>query len=586
LIKSESTAIEPGSDANNHAPSPGDLYAVNRIRLRAKHLWTLSAILALSVVLYLLTMNPSRFGTYHDDGIYVTTAKAIATGQGYRIVSLPFEPSETKYPPLYPFLLSVIWRLNSSFPQNLIPMIWLSIAATTGFLALSWRYLIINGYASASQSSIVVFLAAVNTWTIVFSTSVITEMLYAMLSVAGLYLAEKLVRRTAGWFASVSAGLVCGLAFLTRTSGVTLVLAVAVYLMIRRAWKPALVSFSVALVFVICWTMWVSFNRTTIQGVNVAFYTNYFKDVREIIGSLETLNSASELSVLLTIVGKNFLGLTLVSIPLVCSGINNLWKQGSHGVIVMMCLFFVIVIFMLIVTNIIRRISEGLRLLYLYLIFYLALHLATPYTTYDRYLIPLLPFLLVFLIAELSRLFAGVRSQLKSRNGLGDLVGGPIVGLAALATICVMSFAYLKGIQLQMGSSARTSAAAQEETQLTQWIISNTELSDTLICYRDPVYYLRTGRKAARSVPTALIDGALFQHQPPTVEEEKMLIRSIISENNGRYLIVSLEDFDHLPESYRSAFTELTSQEPARFIPVFESASGRSTIYRIESSAG
>jgi 4-amino-4-deoxy-L-arabinose transferase-like glycosyltransferase len=107
-------------------------------------------------------------------------------------------------------------------------------------------------------------------------------MLYAMLSVAGLYLAEKLVRRSAGWFASVSAGLVCGLAFLTRTSGITLVLAVAVYLMIRRAWKPALVSFSVALVFVIGWTMWVSFNRTTIQGVNVAFYTNYFKDVREI----------------------------------------------------------------------------------------------------------------------------------------------------------------------------------------------------------------------------------------------------------------------------------------------------------------
>jgi hypothetical protein len=114
LIKSESTAIEPGSDANNHALSPRDLYAAdNRIRLRAKHLWILFAILALSVVhISCLTMNRSRLGTYHDDGIYVTTAKAIATGQGYRIVSLPFEPSETKYPPLHPFLLSVIWRLK------------------------------------------------------------------------------------------------------------------------------------------------------------------------------------------------------------------------------------------------------------------------------------------------------------------------------------------------------------------------------------------------------------------------------------------------------------------------------------------
>ena len=111
----------------------------NRSRITAA---ILTIILVAAAVVYLKTLNRARFGGYHDDGIYVTTAKAIATGQGYRIISLPYSPAETKYPPLYPFLLSLIWNVNPNFPQNLTPMTLLSIAATLGFLALAYRYLV------------------------------------------------------------------------------------------------------------------------------------------------------------------------------------------------------------------------------------------------------------------------------------------------------------------------------------------------------------------------------------------------------------------------------------------------------------
>jgi hypothetical protein len=298
------------------------------------------------------------------------------------------------------------------------------------------------------------------------------------------------------------------------------------------------------------------------------------------------LNQSSKLAVMMTILGKNLLGLIVVSIPLVCSGLSNVWTQGAHGLLVGMSLFFVLVIFLLILTDVIRRISGGLRLLYVYLFLYLGMHLATPYTTYDRYLVSLLPFLLLFFVSEFSRLIQGVRNQLKSRQGLSERLSGAVTGVAALALIGVVLFGYLKGIQLQTRSIERLSGRAQEEDQLARWIVSNTDVSDTLVCYRDPVYFLRTGRKSARSVPTALIDGALFQSRQPTVEEELQLIRSIIKENHGRYLIVSLDDLDHIPEIYRESFKELTSQDPARFIRVFESASGRSTIYRIESNVG
>src|SRR5713101_9038321 len=79
-------------------------------------------VLAGSCLLYLVALDPRRFGDYHDDGMYVTVAKALGMGQGYRIISLPYEPAQTKFPPFYPFLLSLIWRVNPTFPQNLIWM--------------------------------------------------------------------------------------------------------------------------------------------------------------------------------------------------------------------------------------------------------------------------------------------------------------------------------------------------------------------------------------------------------------------------------------------------------------------------------
>src|SRR5260370_34213714 len=60
-----------------------------------------------------------HFGHLHDDSIYFVCAKSLATGEGYRILSLPGRPYQTKYPPLLPALLSLIWRIDLRFPENL-----------------------------------------------------------------------------------------------------------------------------------------------------------------------------------------------------------------------------------------------------------------------------------------------------------------------------------------------------------------------------------------------------------------------------------------------------------------------------------
>lgn len=73
-----------------------------------------------------------------DGGIYLATAKSLAEGQGYRIQSLPEPLPQTKYPPLFPFLVSVIWQLAPRFPDNLPLLRLVSLFSTWGWALLVW----------------------------------------------------------------------------------------------------------------------------------------------------------------------------------------------------------------------------------------------------------------------------------------------------------------------------------------------------------------------------------------------------------------------------------------------------------------
>src|SRR5271168_2173946 len=86
------------------------------------------------------------FARLHDDGILFLSAKSVAAGEGYRIPSLPENPYQTKYPPLYPALLSLVWAVNPDFPRNL-PLAtacsWVLFAAC---LALCWAMYRSDGF--------------------------------------------------------------------------------------------------------------------------------------------------------------------------------------------------------------------------------------------------------------------------------------------------------------------------------------------------------------------------------------------------------------------------------------------------------
>ena len=79
--------------------------------------------IACIVALFLITvvrLHPANFFGYtEDDSIYFSSAKALSLGRGYILDSVPGRPAATKYPILYPWILSWVWRSNPSFPANI-----------------------------------------------------------------------------------------------------------------------------------------------------------------------------------------------------------------------------------------------------------------------------------------------------------------------------------------------------------------------------------------------------------------------------------------------------------------------------------
>src|SRR5579864_5850291 len=104
--------------------------------------WICFGIILLLFLGYVEWLRPAPlFGYFHDDTLYFSSAHALATGQGYIIPSLPGTPPQTKYPILYSWLLSWVWKWFPNFPGNIMPAIWLTAFFGCWFLAAAFQFL-------------------------------------------------------------------------------------------------------------------------------------------------------------------------------------------------------------------------------------------------------------------------------------------------------------------------------------------------------------------------------------------------------------------------------------------------------------
>ena len=148
--------------------------------------------LAAGVITFLTAANlcwsAEWFGRFHDDSIYLSSAKALAGGEGYVMPSVPGEPPQTKYPPLYPWLLSLVWHIWPSFPQNLVPAFWINALAGAAFFLVCFLVLRQLGIGQGPALGLAA-VCGLHPTTLHLATTLLSDLLFMALSVGASALA-------------------------------------------------------------------------------------------------------------------------------------------------------------------------------------------------------------------------------------------------------------------------------------------------------------------------------------------------------------------------------------------------------------
>ncbi len=210
--------------------------------------------------IYVLRLDAAA-GMMGDDAWYVMLAKALAEGQGYQLINSPVAGILPGYPPGFPALLSLVFQIRPSFPENVWLLKSLSIVAMSGVTWLTYfhlhtqrqlpRHLSACAAAAVATTPALVFLA---------TSTVMSECVFMLAQLAAVVVAHRAVSdsRAHEWRWLVGAALIAAAAVLIRSAGVAVVAAVLLLLMRQRLWKRAA---GFAAVVALCLVPWLAYAR-------------------------------------------------------------------------------------------------------------------------------------------------------------------------------------------------------------------------------------------------------------------------------------------------------------------------------------
>jgi len=217
----------------------------------------IAALIAL--VAGMIAVNTLPIGGFYDDAFYVILGKSLATGQGYRNLNLPGAPFATHYPPGYPLLLALLWRIGPAFPANLV--LFKIANAVLLAVAAAYAYRLGRERLGLDPSAALIATAAgtATTPALYLSSMLLSETMFLALAVPFLLWAEGVVRSDRrDWWRALYLGATAGLLFLVRSQAVALIGAVALVYALRRRWLESAITCVAAAIVVSPWLAWVA----------------------------------------------------------------------------------------------------------------------------------------------------------------------------------------------------------------------------------------------------------------------------------------------------------------------------------------
>lgn len=448
---------------------------------KPSHIFGLTLLLIPSAAFLWRNSDLPQFGDIHDDSVYYVSAKSLAGGH-YRIESLRGEPAQTKYPPLYPLLLSIAWHIDPRFPENLPIAAWLSWLGFPVMLALLGALYPRMGI-SGWRVWLLLILLALNPYIILFGAKLLSEIWFTALLAGALLLVERAVESDAapGWAAS--AGIVSGLAYMTRSAGIVLLASACLYFWMHRERGKAAAFAAGMLPFVAGWTIWSRIHQLHSTDQALIYYVRYqFFSV-----------NLHDLPVVLWKNLDGFLfGLGSLVIPKV---IDSLFLKILAELIAVAM-----------IAGVVRMVRQGVAVHYtIFAAFSVFVLLIWYFPPNERFVLPLIPLGFAGLLREIEH-FAGM-----ARAGLHHRDVSQRIAAAGMATIVALVFLGAFGLQAYVGGVFMNEAAQQQRERNIDlrgayaWMRVNLPADAAVIAYNDPVLYLYTGRKSmSRPLPPSI----------------------------------------------------------------------------------
>jgi hypothetical protein len=485
----------------------------------ARMIWLDAAILCLalapSAFVAFQSLDMPHLGAFHDDGLYWVCGKSLAQGSGYRILSLPEQPFQTKYPPLYPLLLAGIWKLAPEFPANLRLATALAWLALPVYLLLC-RKLFTDLGLGAAHARVLVVLLGLNSYVIFYSISLMSEVPFTCLLLACFLVGRRAGEPGASRWTALAAGALGAAAYLMRNAALPLLVAAPLYYAWRKRYAQAAVFFGAMFPAVAAWYLWVRAHQLDTSDPLLLYYTDYVRFhlasfrwadapllvLKNLAGTLEGTGSA------LMVFDAGALARVL--------GVAVLWGcvrlgSGNRGLARVSpadtpaCPRF----------SVFSRVGRP-HFPYLFAAGYLLLlqgwHLGLGYR-YVRLLLPLLPLLL----AGFSEVFR--RAAVRARDWFGSTEARRIAGACATATvlglIAVLAAANMFATLWRApGYTARARESLAGTLPAYRWIADNLPQNATFLAGHEPVLYLYTGRRGYRPV---VPPGLLYRYDWPGI---------------------------------------------------------------------
>src|SRR5206468_2815143 len=107
------------------------------------------------------------------------------------IISLPGSPRETLYPFLYPYVLSWMWRLNPTFPQNVVLLKSLNAVCAFGAMLLGYQFFRRHTGRSGPWALTYAFLIGTNPVLVSFTDFTLSESLFHVFTLGALVLHDQ-----------------------------------------------------------------------------------------------------------------------------------------------------------------------------------------------------------------------------------------------------------------------------------------------------------------------------------------------------------------------------------------------------------